>query len=85
MNKKKKGLFHKYYVERLDGKDRLGEKHWRCEYFVLDLTHDKYAIPALKAYAESCQNEYPRLAYDLSSKLKDLISKARLNNAKTIY
>ncbi|KKK78429.1 hypothetical protein LCGC14_2843660 [marine sediment metagenome] len=77
LNKKSKGLFHKFIVTRTDGKHRYGLKHCGCEYFVLDLSCDKYAIPALKAYAESCQNEYPRLAYDLNSKLKDLISRAR--------
>ena len=33
---KDRGLYGKFYVERLDGKSVLGEKHDKCEYFVLD-------------------------------------------------
>lgn len=59
------GLYEKYYVERTDGSSRHGGKHERCDYFVLDLTHDRYALSALRAYAEACEAEYPRLAADL--------------------
>ena len=27
--------------------------------------HDKFAVPALRAYATACENEYPNLAEDL--------------------
>lgn len=47
----KRGLFRKFVVERTDGKSAPGRKHDGCEYFVLDLTHDQRAIPALRAYA----------------------------------
>ena len=60
-----KGLYHKFYVERLDGKSENGKKHYGCEYFALDLTHDKFASAALEAYALACWNEYPVLANDL--------------------
>lgn len=62
-----RGLYHKFNVTRQDGSDAEGGKHEGCHYFVLDLTHDKHAIPALRAYARSCKNEYPRLSADLES------------------
>jgi hypothetical protein len=65
MGDKTKGLYEKFTVTRNDGKSEHGEKHYDCEYFVLDLTHDKYAAPALRAYAEHCKAEYPLLADDL--------------------
>jgi hypothetical protein len=69
MNDHSKGLYRKFNVERTDGTSALGGKHEGCEYFVLDLTHDKHAMPALQAYAASCAREYPALADDL----KDII------------
>ena len=63
---KERGLYHKYNVTRTDGHDRYpGDKHYGCEYFVLDLTHDKHARAALLAYADSCCAEFPRLSEDL--------------------
>ncbi len=59
---KKRGLYRKYYVRRLG--DAAG-KHKRCFNFVLDLDHDPFAIPALKAYIAACEEEYPLLAEDL--------------------
>lgn len=59
------GLYGKYNVERTDGSSAPGRKHSCCNYFVLDLTHDKHAIAAIKAYAISCKEEYPELAADL--------------------
>lgn len=64
----KRGLYQKYEVRRTDGSD----KHKHCEYFVLDLNHDKHARKALKAYAKSCEKEYPHLAADLRKKLEEL-------------
>jgi len=57
-----RGLYHKYNVVRLD--DSTG-KHTDCSYYILDLVHDRHAIPALRAYADSCESEYPWLAVDL--------------------
>lgn len=65
MEDKNRGLYGKFRVERTDGRSAPGEEHDQCEYFVLDLTHDKHAVPAIKAYAESCQSEFPRLSKDL--------------------
>lgn len=62
MNDRTRGLYRKYDVQRLD--DKKG-KHKNCEYYVLDLNHDKFAAPALRAYAEHCKREYPELAKDL--------------------
>jgi hypothetical protein len=56
------GLYQKYQVKRLNDPNR---KHDNCQYFVLDLTHDPYAIPALAAYAEACEAQYANLAKDL--------------------
>ena len=69
MDKRNTGLINKFKVSRTDGADCVGLKHEGCEYFVLDLTHDTYALPALIAYRDACVNEYPALALDLSEKV----------------
>lgn len=63
---KSKGLFTKYDVRRRS--DPEG-KHTNCEFFVLDLVHDRFAAAALSAYAQACSAEYPQLAADLRGKL----------------
>jgi hypothetical protein len=61
-----RGLYSKYLVKRTDGQDtHYKDKHFACAYYVLDITHDKHALPALAAYANSCEKEYPKLAEDL--------------------
>lgn len=60
-----KGIHRKYEVRRTDGSSDPGRKHHTCTYFVLDLKHDRYSIPALRAYAEACKDAYPALAKDL--------------------
>lgn len=65
MGDKTRGMFHKFNVSRTDGSSDIGGKHEGCSYFVLDLTHDPYAIPAIKAYADICDSDYPLLARDL--------------------
>ncbi len=60
-----RGLFQKFTVTRTDGRHRRGQKHEDCRYFVLDLSHDTHAFAALRAYAESCEQEFPMLASDL--------------------
>ncbi len=69
MGDKNRGLYGKFHIERTDGKSAPGEKHHGCDYFVLDLTHDPHAIPALRAYADACEADYPLLARDLRAKL----------------
>lgn len=56
------GLHRKYNVRRLN--DETG-KHHECEFFVLDWHHDKFAVPAMRAYADACQAEFPVLAEEL--------------------
>lgn len=60
-----RGLYNKFVVRRTDGTDDIGGKHYGCEYFVLDRTHDKFAAAALRAYADACESEYPLLAADI--------------------
>lgn len=70
---KSKGLYNKFSVTRVDGSSHYGKKHNQCEYFVLDLTHDPLAIPAIRAYSlEASKAGYTKLAEDLWQKAKDL-------------
>lgn len=75
MGDRTRGLYEKFMVERRDGSSDPGGKHHDCEYYVLDLTHDKYAVPALRAYAEHCAGEYPMLAEDLFAKADEIAAK----------
>jgi hypothetical protein len=65
-----RGLYSRFNVTRTDGSSAPGGKHCGCVYFVLDLTHDKHAAAALRAYVESCAAEYPLLAADLLAGIK---------------
>lgn len=67
MSDKNKGLYQKFRVTRTDGSSEMGHKHAGCKYFVLDLTHDAHAPAAIRAYADSCRDEYPALAADLDA------------------
>lgn len=66
---KHRGLYGKFKVERMDGRSAPGRKHHNCDYYVLDLTHDKYAPYAIAAYAMACRKEFPLLAGDLFEKI----------------
>lgn len=70
------GIYHKFNVSRVDGRDAVGEKHAACQAFVLDLDHDPHALPAMIAYAESCHTAYPRLAAELRAKATASITAA---------
>jgi hypothetical protein len=70
MDDPKRGLYGKFKVERIDGRSAPGEKHRDCQYFVLDLDHDKHAKAALRAYVKSCKKEFPALAMDLRELMK---------------
>jgi hypothetical protein len=59
------GLYGKFTVKRTDGTDAIGGKHENCTYFVLDLTHDPHARPAVLTYADACEGQFPKLAADL--------------------
>jgi hypothetical protein len=71
MSEKTKGLYNKFFVIRTDGSSEKGCKHHNCHYFVIDITHDKYAKYALNAYADACEAEFPNLANDLRNNAKD--------------
>lgn len=58
-------LAGKFVVKRSDGSSEPGGKHADCKFFVLDLEHDRFAAPALRAYAEACDADYPLLAADI--------------------
>ncbi len=64
-----RGIYHKFNIERTDGTSIEGGKHHGCDYFVLDVTHDPFALPALRSYAEVCRPQYPLLAADLDAKV----------------
>lgn len=69
MGDRNRGLYGKFHVWRTDGKSEHGKKHEGCEYFVLDLTHDQHALPALKAYADSARRDgYGLLADDIEAR-----------------
>lgn len=73
---KNRGIYEKFVVTRTDGESRPGRRHHGCAYFVLDLTHDPHALPAIEAYADSCQRDYPRLACDLKVKASQIKHRA---------
>lgn len=60
------GWYVKYNVERVDGKrDEVDS-----DYFILKLNSgNEHELKSLEAYAESCKETLPRLAYDLLVKV----------------
>lgn len=60
-----KGIYRKFEVRRTDGSSEPGGKHEGCAYYVLDLEHDPFALPALEAYAAACEATLPDLARDI--------------------
>ncbi len=67
------GLYCKFIVQRADGRSAPGKKHEGCEYFVLDLDHDPFAVHALRAYANLCRREYPKLSVDLVKRIDRIV------------
>ena len=65
MGNESRGFYGKYVVYRVDGSNDPGKKHENCKHFVIDIDHDVYAVPALLAYADLCDDNYPVLANDL--------------------
>lgn len=83
---KRDGVYRKFDVHRTDGTDtKPGDKHFNCVYFVLDISHDKFAAAALRAYAEACRDELPELAADLEdlSVVNQLETGDELNSVQT--
>jgi hypothetical protein len=70
------GLYNKFIVTRTDGTSAEGLKHYGCQYFVLDLDHDKHAMAAIRAYAKSCKRDYPELSKDLLRIQRDKIDES---------
>lgn len=67
-----RGIHWKYDVKRADIRDqRPGDRHYGCDYFVLDLTHDPDALVAATAYAEACMESRPQLSADLLRKVAE--------------
>lgn len=71
-----KGLYRKFTVERSDGSSGHGKKHEHCEYFVLDWMHDKFAVPAMRAYAAACEADFPELAKDIRDQIGAAVVRA---------
>ena len=70
MSDRSRGLYQKYLVKRRH--DPEG-KHDDCDFFVLDLVHDKHARPALLAYADSAERDgYQALARDLRERAESM-------------
>lgn len=63
-----RGLHAKFFVARTDGSSEPGGKHHECDYFVLDMVHDKHAKAAIAAYAADCRQDHPALAADLTAR-----------------
>lgn len=61
---KERGAYAKYTVYKNDEHGNPMLDH-ESEYFVLDLLNDPLAADALRAYANSCKDEYPLLSADL--------------------
>ena len=61
-------VFEKFSVVRTDGESAEGGRHFGCAYWVLDVTHDPAALPALAAYADAVEATHPMLAADIRSR-----------------
>lgn len=93
--KTEQGLYRKFNVSRTDFSDAPGRKHHGCEYFVLDVTHDPLAKPALAAYAAAAVVDYPQLAVDMHARYRlkpgshitdwELVERVAQHMAKSIY
>ena len=72
MSKRRMGLYDKYKVVRTDGTSRTGGKNENARHFVLSIDSDPHALPALRAYINSCTTEYPALAEDLGRLVREV-------------
>ena len=72
MEDKRNKLQQKYYVERIDERDRAGGDRADSKYFVLDYIHDPYSLPALEAYAQACFKDYPNLSEEIRALVQQL-------------
>lgn len=67
------GLYGKFFVNRVDGRDLPGGDKDNARYFVLDYVNDPFARDALWTYAVSCGYKLPQLAEDLKKELKETL------------
>lgn len=65
------GLYNKFTVIRNDGQSEPGRKHFGCSYFVLDMSHDDFAMETIQTYMRACKKEYPKLYEGLRDKYFD--------------
>ena len=72
MSTQPEGLYHKFNVSRVDGRDQPGGDRAGAEYIVLDLTHCPFARAAALVYANKMAAEYPQAADDILAKVKAL-------------
>jgi hypothetical protein len=63
-------IYGKFYVTRVDGRDRPGGDKANAQYYVLDYANDPFAREALMYYAFKCADEFPQLANDIWNRLK---------------
>jgi hypothetical protein len=71
---KRNKLQQKYYVERIDERDRDGGDRVDSKYFVLDYIHDPYSLAALEAYAQACSKDFPNLSAEIGALVNQLKS-----------
>lgn len=71
------GMYAKFHVHRLDGRDQPSGDKANAAYFVLDYVQDPHARPALAAYADACERELPQFAADLRARLAETAEAAR--------
>lgn len=69
---RERGLYRKYVVHRIDGKDLPGRSKDHAVYFVLDIAHDNHARVALAAYIQSLSDDFPKYA-ELAADLQRLL------------
>jgi hypothetical protein len=73
------GLYGKFRVARVDGRDQPGGDKSGARYFVLDYVHDENARAALMFYADLCEDDLPALAADLRSHLESTVTRPKID------
>lgn len=73
------GLYRKFVVHRVDGKDLPGRSKSNAKYFVLDLANDRHARKAIRAYIDSLNTEFPKYQ-QLARDLNDLLTEFGTND-----
>jgi hypothetical protein len=66
------GLYQKFDVKRVDGRDSAGGDREGACYFVIDVTNDPGASGAIRGYLASCAGSLPLLEADLDGLLAEL-------------